>query len=446
MSQFSDQQKREALARLLDDPHLEGAERLRAFLTYIVEEELAGRGAEIRGKTIAQDVYGRDPAEGVDPENVVRVDARRLRQLLELHYEGIGKHDPIRLHIDTGGYRPRFDMAPENREKPEQANVRNPWLPFAAFTLGGVVGAILAVYLVQNEPAVVQVPVSENNISSDPNLVQRAAIYEKSPAALQAFNLANQARSMIFPIFDRPRQLLVLSVFERVIELDPDYFGGYAGAAQASATLAVLSAPSDEKDTYAKAAMEFADEAVRLSPDQAWSQSAKSWAYFANRDYEAAITLGRRASKLDATDGAVLDFLGAVALFSGEFEEAVEIADRQSLLGSSNQRFANRNLSGAAHFHLGDYHQTIESFEAAKQFGDPLSAPSLAYATAAMSALGLEKEARAKLAELERAWPDAPVDMMLKNIHSEEANAEAVVQQLTQLGWEKPSNLRSDNQ
>ena len=62
--------------------------------------------------------------------------------------------------------------------------------------------------------------------------VTRAAIYEKSPSALQAFNLAHQARSMIFPIFDRPRQELVLSVFGRVIELDPDYFGGYAGAAQ----------------------------------------------------------------------------------------------------------------------------------------------------------------------------------------------------------------------
>ena len=46
---------------------------------------------------------------------------------------------------------------------------------------------------------------------------------------------------MIFPIFDRPRQLLVLSVFERVIDMDPAYFGGYAGAAQTLATLSVIS-------------------------------------------------------------------------------------------------------------------------------------------------------------------------------------------------------------
>lgn len=60
IDQISDGEKREALGRLLKDAHLDGADRLRAFLSYIVDEELAGRGADIRGKTIAQDVYGRD--------------------------------------------------------------------------------------------------------------------------------------------------------------------------------------------------------------------------------------------------------------------------------------------------------------------------------------------------------------------------------------------------
>ncbi|MGI9370401.1 MAG: tetratricopeptide repeat protein, partial [Ruegeria sp.] len=77
---------RAALASVLKDERLAHTERLRGFLTYIVEEEVVGRGNDIRGKTIAQDVYGRVPSDGPDPENVVRVDARRLRQILELHY------------------------------------------------------------------------------------------------------------------------------------------------------------------------------------------------------------------------------------------------------------------------------------------------------------------------------------------------------------------------
>ncbi len=435
---ISDSEKRTALGRLLADAHLDGSDRLQAFLTYIVEEELAGRGDQIRSKTIAQDVYDRDTSEGTDPENIVRVDVRRLRQFLELHYEGIGKDDPVRMCIDSGGYRPRFENASEISALSISTNAQRFGLPIGAFTIGAVVGALVAVGLAQDGQETASAEVGGLSATDSNAYLQRVAIYEKSPAALQAFNLAQQARTMIFPIFDRQRQLLVLSVFEGVIEIDPEYFGGYAGAAQALASLAVITPPSDAKTEYADAAMKLASQAVSLAPDQAWSQSAKSWAFFANRDYDAALQLSRRASKLDPNDGAVLDFLGAVALFSGAFEEAIETADRLSLLNSSNQRFANRNISGATHFHLGDYQTTVERFEEAKQLGDPLSAPSLAYVTAALSAMGQDNSAKAKLAELERAWPEAPIDAMLKSIHKDVENAEAVLRELRKQGWVSP--------
>ncbi len=435
----AENEKRDALSRLLDDSHLEGADRLRAFLRYIVEEELAGRGADIRGKTIAQDVYGRDTSEGTDPENVVRVDARRLRQLLELYYETAGKHDPVRLYMDSGGYRPRFESV-----RPAHSLRHSGWpvrfgVPIGVFAAGSLIGAIIGANLPTPEVKFASSHSDTASASENPNLLQRAAIYEKSPAALQAFNLAQQARAMIFPIFDRPRQLLVLSVFERVIELDPDYFGGYAGAAQALATLSVITPPSEVKDDYTIAATKFANEAVRLAPDNAWSQSAKSWAYFADREYETALMVGKRAAQLHPNDGAVLDFLGAAAVFSGEFAEAIEFADRQSLLESSNQRFANRNISGAAHFHLGEYETTIQRFEEAKNLGDPLSAASLAYQVAAFSALGRDHQAQAKLAELKTAWPDAPVASMLRNIHSDNKHADAVINELLHQGWSPPN-------
>ncbi len=431
-------QKRAALGRLLADAHLDGSDRLQAFLTYIVEEELAGRGDQIRSKTIAQDVYDRDTSEGTDPENIVRVDARRLRQFLELHYEGIGKDDPVRLCIDSGGYRPRFETVSETSAVSISTKAKRFGLPIGAFTIGAVVGALVAVGLAQDGQETASAEVGGIAVTDSNAYMQRVAIYEKSPAALQAFNLAEQARTMIFPIFDRQRQLLVLSVFEGVIEIDPEYFGGYAGAAQALASLAVITPPSDAKTEYADAAMKLANQAVSLAPDQAWSQSAKSWAFFANRDYDAALQLSRRASKLDPNDGAILDFLGAVAMFSGEFEEAIATADRLSLLGSSNQRFANRNISGATYFHLGEYEKTVERFEEAKQLGDPLSAPSLAYVTAALSAMGQDYAAKAKLAELERAWPDAPIAAMLKSIHKDVENAEAVLRELRKQGWVSP--------
>lgn len=433
---ISDEDKRGALNRMLRDHHIEGADRLRAFLTYIVEEDIAGRGQDIRGKTIAQDVYGRDTSEGTDPENVVRVDARRLRQFLELHYQGAGKTDPIRLYLDSGAYRPRYERTDSLPPETSASPLRMSLLPAATFACGAAIGAfgvMLALPPTANSPSQ---PLASQSGQSSSDALRRVAIYEKSPVSLQAVNLAEQARSMIFPIFDRPRQLLVLSVFEHIIVLDPYYVGGYAGAAQALASLAIIAPASPGTPDYAAAAIKRADEAIQLAPESAWSQSAKSWATFAAGDYETALVLGQRAALMDPNDSAVFDFLGAVALFSGDFEQAIETAERQLEIGSSNQRFANRNVLGAANFHIGNYEATILHFDEAAASGNPLSAPSIAYATAARAALGREREGRIKLDELREAWPEAPIEIMLKRVHVHDAYADEVLQQLVSLGWQ----------
>lgn len=104
---------REALARILVSDSFVRSERLSHFLSYIVEETLAGQGDLIRGKTIAMDVYGRDPTDSGQSENVVRVDARRLRRSLQDHYTSEGKNDVIRIWVDRGGYVPRIELQSE---------------------------------------------------------------------------------------------------------------------------------------------------------------------------------------------------------------------------------------------------------------------------------------------------------------------------------------------
>ena len=72
----------DALGRVLASEGFAASPRLQQFLTYVVEETIAGRGQSIRGKTIAADVYGRDLGEA-GAQNIVRVEARRLRRLLD---------------------------------------------------------------------------------------------------------------------------------------------------------------------------------------------------------------------------------------------------------------------------------------------------------------------------------------------------------------------------
>ncbi len=438
--------RREALERILASPIFEQRERLRDFLIYVVEEEVAGRGEDIRGKTIAQDVYGRTTADGGDPENVVRVDARRLRQKLDHYYATTGAADTVRLQIEPGSYRPRFEEMevledmPETRSSTWRGMLARSPVYLGLFALGAFVGVGVTSILAPNASD----QVGESNslevgkqvaATADEKNAQRTAVLGKSPASLEAINLAEQAQRMIFPIFDLPRQELLTSVFERVIELDPDYFGGYAGLSYVLSTRAILSPDPDTREALAMRSREMADQAVRLAPAQAWTQSALAWVTFAEKDYEEAIRLAELADQLDPGNGQILDMLGSIALFSGDFERALEATNDGHARVGSLQRFANRNIFAAASYHLGNYRDSYEGFEKAAASGDPLSAPSLAYQAAALAAVGREKDARRKLDELYRAWPNAPLEAMLYGIHSEKRNADAVLDRLRELGW-----------
>lgn len=433
---------REALNRILVSPAFGRTDRLRDFLAYVVGEELAGRGEAIRGKTIAQDVYGRTTEDSGDPENLVRVDARRLRQQLDQYYATAGVIDPVRLQLDPGSYRPRFVITvppPASSGAPSTLTRSAAYL--ALFALGTLAGAGL-MWILAPGPAERDARSLGSGtpppVAADLPSLQRTAILEKSAASLEAVNLAEQGQRMIFPIFDPPRQELLTSVFERVIDLDPDYFGGYAGLAYVLGTRALLSPEPVTRAALVARARKMADTALRLAPAQAWTLAALAWVSFAERNYDEAMRLAELAEKLDPENGQILDMLGSIALFSGRFERALEAAnDGQARVGSS-QRFANRNIFAAASYHLGNYRESYAAFETAAASGDPLSAPSLAYQAAALAAVGREQDARRKLDELNRAWPDAPLAAMLYGIHSRQENADAVLDRLRALGWSGP--------
>src|SRR5882724_7845437 len=83
------------LERMVQSDVLCKSARLTAFLTYVVEETLAGRGDELKEQVLATELYqrsGGDFDSASDP--VVRVDARRLRDKLREYYASFPS-DPI---------------------------------------------------------------------------------------------------------------------------------------------------------------------------------------------------------------------------------------------------------------------------------------------------------------------------------------------------------------
>jgi adenylate cyclase len=137
----------EQLHRILSSPEFNATARQKKFLRFVTQMFLEGRAGEIKGYTVATDVFGRktnfDP--GTDP--IVSVEAKRLRRALEHYYLTAGRRDRVRITIPKGGYVPSFFFqtgADSSRSLPEtELNNRqvDPWpsvliRPFQNFSEG----------------------------------------------------------------------------------------------------------------------------------------------------------------------------------------------------------------------------------------------------------------------------------------------------------------------
>ncbi|WP_407518710.1 PAS domain-containing protein [Methylobacterium oryzisoli] len=97
-----------ALDQLLDQPQLKKSPQLSAFLSYVVRESLAGRGSLLKSYTIATDALKRAPSFDPATDAIVRVEARRLRQVLQQIYADPGCPVAVRIELPLGRYEPNF--------------------------------------------------------------------------------------------------------------------------------------------------------------------------------------------------------------------------------------------------------------------------------------------------------------------------------------------------
>lgn len=104
---------REQVERIVATPDFAGFPRSVAFLRYVVEQTLAGRGDELKESVIGVEVYGRDPGYNPKVDSVVRTQARRVREKLNEYYNVVGKDDPVRIEIPKGAYVPEFKVGAE---------------------------------------------------------------------------------------------------------------------------------------------------------------------------------------------------------------------------------------------------------------------------------------------------------------------------------------------
>lgn len=402
-------QVRAALRSAIKSDAFSGALRLQEFLTYVVEEKLAGRQDGIQGKTIAVDVYNRK-IEGLgDRDKVVRVDASRLRRRLDQYYTSEGRQDAINISIPLGGYVPKFNRRSR----------------MAAKTIAPSPTISTGVNLKDPQSKTSQATKLE---------MQRRVMFEKSPASLQANKIALQARSMIWPPSDPVQLNAALDIFERAIALDNKYFGGYAGAASIYAFKAMLPGHGGESELLTKA-HDLASKAREINPTEAWVQSTLAWIAFVEKDYDRSTKLSAQAIILDPSDLFVRHFHFAIQILSGEFEEGLASLEPLALSTEQAVNLSFVNTSVPAYFHLGRYDDTIAQIRMLGEKGGDISPLLMVYLAAAYQASDDTKAAQTVAHELRNAWPDFQPEELLLRVFRFPEHPKAVLDLLYIAGW-----------
>ena len=102
---------RAQLERILLSAPFRNSKRYPAFLRYVVEQELSGASSELKERTIAIDVFGKDPYYDPAVDPVVRISAGEVRKRLAQYYQEFADPDQLRIELPVGSYRPEFVAA-----------------------------------------------------------------------------------------------------------------------------------------------------------------------------------------------------------------------------------------------------------------------------------------------------------------------------------------------
>ena len=94
--------------RVSDAPQFRKSPRLREFLLFVCDRALQDRQDELNEQQIGCTVFGRRPEYSTGEDNIVRVEARKLRMRLEEYFTAEGSGELVLIEIPKGSYVPIF--------------------------------------------------------------------------------------------------------------------------------------------------------------------------------------------------------------------------------------------------------------------------------------------------------------------------------------------------
>jgi TolB-like protein len=119
-AESSDGMVHKELDKILSSAGFARNERLSGFLRFVVEQQLAGQGDQLKESVIAIEVFRRQPDYDPRQDSVVRTEAAKLRARLAEYYAGEGAADTVVIEMPKGRYAPLVRFEARRAQSPDR--------------------------------------------------------------------------------------------------------------------------------------------------------------------------------------------------------------------------------------------------------------------------------------------------------------------------------------
>jgi adenylate cyclase len=229
--------------------------------------------------------------------------------------------------------------------------------------------------------------------------------------------------------------LAARNCLEHAVELDPDYADAWAALAMLYVDERNMSwNPNPGLYDPLERALQAAQRAVKLEPNNPTAQSRLAFVYFALGDLDKFRVHGERAVALNPNDGDILAYTGAHMIFSGDIERGLPIVEKAIELNPGYHPGWWDSAKAVALYERQDYEGALEAHRS-------VNMPDFFYAhiwpIAINGMLGRKDAARASLRELERVYPGFTIQTFRKEyalFHPPDAMMEHLVEGLRKGG------------
>lgn len=277
-----------------------------------------------------------------------------------------------------------------------------------------------------------------NAFSIELKSVERESLLSRHTENAEALTLYRQGLFLILPPNETKRVQAARQVFSRVREIDPEFAGGYAGAAWSYA-LPVLFHNTQTPDEHLTLALQLAGQAIQVDPGFGAGYAVLGFTQALAGDKLKALENARLAVAIQPGDAFVQFLSGVTFILSGIPEEAFAALDDAIRLNPIEKRAPYLNVYGIARFANQEYQMALDLFAKNMDRIGPHGPHMDIFRAAAYAHLGNDENASVIIDELKVISPEYPYAAWLKSWLGRSEHLHVTLKKLSDNGLSIPA-------